>query len=958
MKHLFTHQHARVRALLLLFALFAVPLSMSVYGQTQTVTPYSVVFSNNTSFEKDKTVEVPMVAALYRNDKGASIAHTKDNSRWQISLKYDDPRWEKISNGTVYWYIMSPDGKIIGPSSTGEDMDNGKDNSDQNASVPGRMLYKSVDKLKTDGNTSSFTYFKCSKGKDKAVSCTFAYATAAAAYESSSNNGSQLTYGNPSVQYWRNLRGIDYSLTYNATSSSSIDLPYYDGTFCYVKKPTGWGKICAWVYDASNNDKQYSSVDQWPGEELTTTAEYGGQTYYLWRMGSDKEGTPTKIIFNNGDKQQIQQTPGESNAWDFTNGVIYDATDHTKTSNYTLGTVTKQSDATDPTAAYEKFYAYGFWGEGDKSFKKMSPVVYYNANDKNVVDSVVYYVNMSKVNASFDNFFFMFCSQRYMESWQQWKTNDGTGAWDFVWRPEIFDNRDCNALSGALYQAGNDLSSVSGSTDKGASYFKDTSNNPRGFKTADDNKGKNQMQSINPLLTDDQKKNYDSYTLSLNVTTGTYNVEFHNAIQIVGPAVVSGTSWTADAQRNYTSNNATCGTWDKTKAITLKPSDDGTYYFTTVKLKAGEKFRFIENNNYLTNFGEDEVTPSATDFAPENENGDVCYYNHISRNTLTTDEDPNPTGTSGASGLSKGNDITFTMPGLSKDEVYETEIRVSASNPFDQQMTGKAAPFYTISRPVKLFNYGSGNTGYTSFACNYPLEIVSGTDVKVYDIISYDMTTNKVTLRDKSSDYKANSKQYIPAKSGVILSATASDKVSTITVRPMLEKLGETVDNGSNLLKAVYLPGQTINMTLPTGAKNTGDPVDSRQYLFSWVKQNDGNSYKLGFLRSKTGVSDSERAYLSLTGEQVGATTLNPKDKAAYDRVEGISTYDEIGFGAKEYHVNLFFEGSADETVTGIHTFTNPLVNNEGYYTLQGIRLNKPAAAGIYIHNGKKIIVK
>lgn len=816
------------------------------------------------------------------------------------------------------------------------------------------MLYKSVDKLVTNQNESSFTYFKCTKGKESAVSCTFAYA--AAGYESSSNNGSQLTYGNPSVQYWRNKSGIKYSLTYNTTSSSSIDLPYYDGTFCYVKKPDGWGKICAWVYDAS--DKQYSSAEKWPGEELTTTAEYDGQTYYLWKMGSGKTGTPTKVTFNDGNGDTKVKTGDLT----FKSGNIYDAS---KSSDYILGTVTKQSDATDPTAAYERFYAYGFWGASDKdkkpeaSFKEMSPVVYYNAKDRNVVDSVVYYVNMSKVNASFDNFFFMFCSQRYMESWDKWMTNDGKGAWDFVWRPEIFDNRDCNTLSGALYQAGNDLSSISGSTDKGASYFTDKSNNPRGFKTSDNNMGKNQMQSINPLLTPEQKKNYDSYTLSLNVTTGTYNVEFHKAIQIVGPAVESGTNWTVNDDRTYSSTeNVACGTWDESKAITLKPSDDGTYYYTTVTLKAGEKFRFIENNKYRTNFGEDDVIPSDADFAPENENGDVCYYNHISRNTLSDDE--NPTGTTGASNLSTGKDITFTMPGLNKGDIYETEIRVSANNPFDQQMTGKAAPFYTITRPVNLFNYGSDGNGYTSFACNYPLEIVKGTDVKVYDIISYDMDKNKVTLRDQSSNYKVDTKQYIPAKSGVILSATASDnvnKVSTITVRPMIEKLGETVNNGSNLLKAVYLPKQTINMTLPTEAKKTGDHVDSRQYLFSWVKQNDGNSYKLGFLRSKTGESVSERAYLSLTGEAVGATTLNPSDQAAYERVEGISTDDEIGFSAKEYQVNLFFEGSEDDT-TGIHTLNHRIADNEGYYTLQGIRVNKPTTAGIYIHNGKKIVVK
>lgn len=938
MKHYLLHLRAPIRALFALLAFSAVSLSAQAQAQEP---PYSVVFSNSPSF--DKTVEVPMVAALYRDDKGDNT-HTKDYSRWQISLKYNDPRWKGIDDGTVYWYIKSPDGKkIIGPSTKEEDMDDGKDYSDQNASGHGRMFYKSEGSLKTDGTKSSFTYFKCTKGKDKAVSCTFAYA--AADYEKSGNNGSELYYTNPSVQYWRNKSGIKYDLKYNVTSSSSIDLPYYDGTFCYVKKPAGWGKICAWVYDAS--DKQYSSVDKWPGEELTTTAEYKGQTYYLWRMGSNKTGTPTKVIFNDGNGD----TNVKTGDLPFASGNIYDAS---RSTDYIIGTVTKQSDATDPTAAYEKFYAYGFWGEGDKSFKEMLPVVYYNAKDKNVVDSVVYYVNMSKVHASFDNFFFMFCSQHYMNSWDKWTTNGNPGAWDFVWRPEIFDNRDCNTLSGALYQPGNDLSNLEGSDQVGASHFTGSSN-PLGFKTTDDHKGKNQMQSINPLLTEAQKQKYDSYTLSLNVTTGTYNVEFHNAIQIVGPAVVSGTNWTVNAQRKYTSNDATCGTWNKEKAITLRPSDDGTYYYTTVKLKAGEKFRFIENNNYRTNFGEDDFTPSATDFAPEKENGDVCYYNHIRRNTLT--EDVNPTETSGASGLAD-NDITFTMPGLKEGEIYETEIRVSAGNPFDQQMTGKAAPFYTITRPVKLFNYGNDGNGYTSFACNYPLEIVGDKkDVKVYDITSYDKDKNKVTLSDKSSDFKMNNRQYIPAKSGVILSATATDKVSEITVRPMIEKLGETVDNGSKLLKPVYLPGKTINMTLPETSTKTGDPVDSRQYLFSWVKQSN-NTYKLGFLRSKTGKSVSERAYLSLTGEAVGAPKLNPNDQKAYERVEGISTDDETVFGAKEYQVGLFFEGSEDDTVTGIHTLNHQIADNEGYYTLQGIRVNKPTTAGIYIHNGKKIVVK
>lgn len=174
-----------------------------------------------------------MVAALYRDDKAVNVKHTKDNNLWQISLKYDDPRWEGIAEGTVYWYIKSSKGDIIGPKTKGENMDDGNNYSSSSASVKDRMLYKYVfllKSVKSDVTGSSFNYFTCTKGKSSAVSCTFAYATAD--WENSSNNGSKLDYSNPSVQYWRNLTGIKYKLDYNTSSSSSFgDLPFYDGTF-------------------------------------------------------------------------------------------------------------------------------------------------------------------------------------------------------------------------------------------------------------------------------------------------------------------------------------------------------------------------------------------------------------------------------------------------------------------------------------------------------------------------------------------------------------------------------------------------------------------------------------------------------------------------------------------------------------------------------------------------------
>ena len=149
---------AHIRAIFALLALSAVSLSAEAQAQEK---PCYVVFSNTEDFKTK--VEVPMVAALYRNkdkdghDLSANKVHTKDNSRWQISLKYDDPRWKDIPNGTVYWYIKSPEGKIIGPSNNGENMDDGKDYSSESAHVHGRMLYKSEGSLKTTNGTD-FTY--------------------------------------------------------------------------------------------------------------------------------------------------------------------------------------------------------------------------------------------------------------------------------------------------------------------------------------------------------------------------------------------------------------------------------------------------------------------------------------------------------------------------------------------------------------------------------------------------------------------------------------------------------------------------------------------------------------------------------------------------------------------------------------------------------------------------------
>lgn len=948
---------------------------------------YTLVVSDNASFKNvgtnNHTVEIPMIAALYRNDKAVGTAHTKDNSRWQVSLKYDDPRWSSLKDGTVYWYIKSNDGTYIYPSST-TNMDDGNDNSASTASAPHRMLYKSVSASTSNSGPSS--YFYATKGKfdgnagtstsgNGAVSCTFAYSTAG--YENSSNYGASLDYSANSVQYWRNLYGIKFSTTYNASDVTSYDgLPAYSGTYCYVKKPSGWSNIAVWAWDSSVSGDaaaaQRSAVKYWPGEVLKeeVTGE-SGATYYLWKMSSSESSAPDKIIFNNGVSNTMTQTA----TWAFTNGGVYDAS---SSSNYLLGTAKKETKSS-TADQYEKFYAYGFWGETTASWKEMDPVIYYKDKTKNEIDSVVFYTTISKSKGnSFDDFFLMFASQRYMETWSDWTTGVGTGAWDFVWRPEIFDNRDCNALYGALYQAGNDLRAIKGQDNNnkdagGGSVYSGSklTNVPNG-DTKESYCGKNQMQTLNPLLTDKEKQDYDSYILSLNVTTGTYAIKFQEAIKIVGPAVKKGTNYTTTTTINTSTNTSTteitsaekdCGSWSTDNAITLRPSDDGSYYYTTVTLVAGKKFRFIQNKSYDINYGEDGDDPSTDSkitFARSADNMDVSFYNHLTKNTPTSYTKPTGgnTETSGVPGI----DITFRQEGLSDNDEYETEIRFYPSYPSDIVRHGTTAPFYTIDRPITFYNYGTDSKkGYTSFACCYPLAITNTENtVNVYGAEDYDKDNNQLTLYERRSEfthtntYKTKTYYYIPANVGLILAKSQTTTTDTIHARVLLDKLNETVTE-DGFLKPVTNTSTKIEFTTPSSSTKTGDPVTSRQYLFAWQKATGADTYSLAFLRSKTGTSIGERAYLTLKGDEIGATTLNPQDDAAFQRTEGI-TIPTSSYAAKENMIKIFFEGS---TPTGILMPTfNRVSNDPYYYTIMGQRITVPLQPGIYIHQGKKVIVK
>ena len=60
--------------------------------------------------------------------------------------------------------------------------------------------------------------------------------------------------------------------------------------------------------------------------------------------------------------------------------------------------------------------------------------------------------------------------------------------------------------------------------------------------------------------------------------------------------------------------------------------------------------------------------------------------------------------------------------------------------------------------------------------------------------------------------------------------------------------------------------------------------------------------------------------------------------------------------GINNYLVS--FRGEFENDVDGLVTLTIPTEVVNEYFTLQGVKVNKPTKSGIYIKNGKKVVIK
>ena len=240
-------------------------------------------------------------------------------------------------------------------------------------------------------------------------------------------------------------------------------------------------------------------------------------------------------------------------------------------------------------------------------------------------------------------------------------------------------------------------------------------------------------------------------------------------------------------------------------------------------------------------------------------------------------------------------------------------------------------------------------------------------DVDIFIVNDVRKGTNSVefSLEKISGSKTAN---VIPADVGVIL-ATKKDATNiegggkfydrpsltsyNTLVIPMEEYTGEetTADYGDNCLVPMVEAG-----VVPTYNKDN----DEYNYLFGFFRANKGlnvtdyapNEFLLGFWLSKgSGLFYSNSAYLPVKS----AKAANMKLGTQYGKFEpNPTTGKSVNIPA------LLFDFANVGGTTGINEVVNQStkLNDGKYYTLSGQQVDKPTAGGIYIHNGRKFVVK
>lgn len=271
----------------------------------------------------------------------------------------------------------------------------------------------------------------------------------------------------------------------------------------------------------------------------------------------------------------------------------------------------------------------------------------------------------------------------------------------------------------------------------------------------------------------------------------------------------------------------------------------------------------------------------------------------------------------------------------------------------------------------------SKNKFIRTYCSNASWDLPAGGKVKAYVVHSFDENTKEGM--ESQGVMKLREIKYIPAEMGVVLVADGTgetaDKIEVNLVskwdgfEPNKEDLwvkNYTDEKFNNYLVGLSTDGMFVtegdydetkhkyvnrNFAL-NWFSNTkkGKELEERKEVDFTVKENGDASDAdyLGFFRLKGNIN-KEYAYLQLSNEVVDYDLQLTGEKED-DIVKNADSKLSPNFG-------MVFDTDFD-FVTGINSVSEVKKNSNGCYTLQGVKVQRPTAPGLYIMNGKKVIVK
>lgn len=432
----------------------------------------------------------------------------------------------------------------------------------------------------------------------------------------------------------------------------------------------------------------------------------------------------------------------------------------------------------------------------------------------------------------------------------------------------------------------------------------------------------------------------------------------------------------------YTVDKSGKNVWDFTSPVADMTYDETEQCYvatvtTTVADNGESKFRFVANHEEPSNWYEDTTTDPLKKAR--------VHYDQSGDGHTAAANDPNKVSYKKEGTNDPATDIIWNRP----DGTWV--VRLYFYTYSEDGVTPKTDYYYTISekKELDLRDFSDvvykteGNVRnillrgdykyFRSWSSSKPWKISK--DVDIFIVNAMDNNPNGTVSFSLKKISASSTDNVIPAGIGVILAtkkdADVIDGGGVFHARPNLmshntltipleeyNASATTVDYGPNLLVPISAPQvvptsdeTNINYLFGyyhaiTGTGNGINPDTGKTY--------EPNDFLMGFwISNGKGLYPSNSAYLPVP--KAKAEKLNLGVKYDYKNFD-----TNPGTNAKKIPALFFDFAKVGSGTTGINEVVNQStkLNDGKYYTLSGQQVEKPTAGGIYIHNGRKFVVK